>query len=70
MRQVHLTAASGEALQSLARQQHITLGTLVYGAWALLLSRYSGAEDVVFGTSVDRPPGRIGRQRQDGRRVY
>ncbi|HEV7518404.1 MAG TPA: amino acid adenylation domain-containing protein, partial [Thermoanaerobaculia bacterium] len=28
----------------------LTLNTLVQGAWALLLQRYSGREDVVFGT--------------------
>src|SRR5439155_1046967 len=31
--------------------------TMVQGAWALLLSRYSGERDVVFGTTVSgRPP--------------
>ncbi|MFP5288963.1 MAG: amino acid adenylation domain-containing protein, partial [Thermoanaerobaculia bacterium] len=35
----------------------VTLNTLVQGAWALLLSRYSGAADVVFGAVVSgRPP--------------
>ncbi len=35
----------------------MTLNTLVQGAWALLLSRYSGADDVVFGVTVaGRPP--------------
>jgi amino acid adenylation domain-containing protein len=35
-----------------ARQQQLTVNTVVQGAWALLLSRYSGSEDVVFGTTV------------------
>ena len=39
------------ALQSLAQQHELTLNTLVQGAWALLLSRYSGEEDVVFGAT-------------------
>ena len=44
----HLT----NALQALARQHHLTLSTLAQGAWALLLSRYSGESDVVFGVTV------------------
>jgi amino acid adenylation domain-containing protein len=45
------------ALQSFARQHRLMLNTLVQGAWALLLSGYSGTDDVVFGTIVaGRPP--------------
>ena len=40
------------ALELLARRQQLTLSTIVHGAWALLLSRYSGEEDIVFGTTV------------------
>ncbi|NEO46167.1 MAG: amino acid adenylation domain-containing protein, partial [Moorea sp. SIO4A3] len=39
-------------LESVARQHYVTLSTLVQGAWALLLSRYSGDIDVVFGVTV------------------
>jgi natural product biosynthesis luciferase-like monooxygenase protein len=39
------------ALQTLATEQQLTLNTLVQGAWALLLSRYSGETDVVFGAT-------------------
>jgi amino acid adenylation domain-containing protein len=39
------------ALQALARENELTLNTLVQTAWALLLSRYSGEEDVVFGAT-------------------
>ncbi|PSB29399.1 non-ribosomal peptide synthetase [Stenomitos frigidus] len=49
--QICLSAASTAALQSLAKQQDITPNTIVQGAWALLLSRYSGEEDVVFGAT-------------------
>ncbi|MBS0180177.1 MAG: amino acid adenylation domain-containing protein, partial [Nitrospira sp.] len=35
-----------------ARTHHVTLNTLVQGAWALLLSRYSRESDVLFGTTV------------------
>jgi amino acid adenylation domain-containing protein/non-ribosomal peptide synthase protein (TIGR01720 family) len=39
-------------LRSFAQRQQLTLNTLVQAAWALLLSRYSGSADVVFGTTV------------------
>ncbi|MBG1241152.1 non-ribosomal peptide synthetase [Nostoc sp. NZL] len=46
-----------EKLQYAARQYHLTLNNLVQGAWALLMSRYSGESDVVFGATVSgRPP--------------
>ncbi len=34
-----------------ARSQRITMNTLVQGVWSVLLSRYSGAEDVIFGST-------------------
>ncbi|GAB4213492.1 MAG: hypothetical protein OHK0022_50690 [Roseiflexaceae bacterium] len=55
-RRLHLTASETEAISQFARQHGITLNTLLQGAWALLLSRYSGQEDVVFGAiSSGRP---------------
>jgi surfactin family lipopeptide synthetase C len=55
--QILLPLATTAALRSLARLQQLTLNTLVQGAWGLLLSRYSGEEDVIFGTVVSgRPP--------------
>ncbi|MDP8933372.1 MAG: condensation domain-containing protein, partial [Cyanobacteriota bacterium] len=55
--QILLSVATTAALKTLARQQQLTLNTLVQGAWGLLLSRYSGEEDVIFGTVVSgRPP--------------
>ena len=44
------------ALQSLAREHHLTLNTFIQGAWALLLSHYSGDEDVLFGATVAGRP--------------
>jgi len=38
-------------LQSLAREHRLTPNTFLQGAWALLLSRYSGEADVVFGAT-------------------
>jgi amino acid adenylation domain-containing protein len=59
--EIHLSATTTTALQSLVRQHQLTLNTLVQASWALLLSRYSGENDVVFGTAVSgRPPSLIG----------
>ncbi|WP_052517558.1 amino acid adenylation domain-containing protein [Archangium violaceum] len=56
-RRVLLSASTTEALNGLARQQGLTLNTVVQGAWALLLGHHGGTRDVVFGTTVSgRPP--------------
>ena len=44
------------ALRSQARQHHLTLNTLIRGVWALLLGRYSGESDVVFGATLSGRP--------------
>ncbi|HEY4588307.1 MAG TPA: condensation domain-containing protein, partial [Thermoanaerobaculia bacterium] len=43
-------------LQALAARHGVTLQTVTLGAWALLVSRYSGEEDVVFGNVVSGRP--------------
>ena len=48
--EVRLSAAVTSALVSLAQQHRLTLTTIVQGAWALLLSRYCGEDEVLFGT--------------------
>ncbi|NOX38152.1 MAG: amino acid adenylation domain-containing protein [Calditrichaeota bacterium] len=45
-----------QSLQQLAAQQQLTLSTLVQLAWALLLYRYSGERDVVFGLTLSGRP--------------
>jgi len=47
-----MSAASTSALHALGRQHQLTVNTLLQGAWALLLARYTGENDVVFGTAV------------------
>jgi amino acid adenylation domain-containing protein len=49
---VALSDEASAALQAFARKNQLTLGTLVQAAWALLLSRYSGEPDVLFGGTV------------------
>jgi len=56
-----LSAAQSLALQRFVKQRQLTLNTLVQGAWAVLLSRYSGDNDVAFGVTVSgRPADLIG----------
>ncbi|MFE1744009.1 amino acid adenylation domain-containing protein [Coleofasciculus sp. H7-2] len=59
--QIKLSQAVSATLESLARQHRLTINTLVQGAWAILLSRYSGEQDVVFGAiSSGRPTDLVG----------
>ncbi|WP_157529166.1 non-ribosomal peptide synthetase, partial [Nocardia sp. NRRL S-836] len=44
------------ALVALARDRRVTLSTVVQAAWAVLLSAYSGEDDVVFGLTVSGRP--------------
>lgn len=63
--QVYLSEHISSSLQKMARQNRLTINTLVQGAWALLLSRYNIdiaraphlATEVLFGASISgRPP--------------
>ena len=59
--QTRLSEEMTHNLQEFARQNQFTFNTLVQGAWALLLSRYSGEQDIVFGVTVSgRPPELLG----------
>lgn len=54
---LHLSPDTSAALQTLAQRNQLTLNSLAQGIWGLLLSRYSGELDVVFGVVVSgRPP--------------
>ena len=54
--QRRLSPTVTQNLQQYARRQRLTLNTLVQGAWAYLLSRYSGEEEVVYGTTINGRP--------------
>jgi len=54
-----ISRATTVALQSLAQEHQLTLNTLVQGAWGILLSRYSGEQDVVFGGVVSGRPAKL-----------
>jgi amino acid adenylation domain-containing protein/thioester reductase-like protein len=51
--------ATTAALRTLARQHQLTRNTLIQAVWAILLSRYSGQQDVVFGTLVSGRPAEL-----------
>ncbi len=53
---LRLPEAETSALKGWCQKQRITLSTLAHGAWALVLSRYSGEVDVVFGSTVSGRP--------------
>ncbi|MET0395270.1 MAG: amino acid adenylation domain-containing protein, partial [Longimicrobiaceae bacterium] len=54
-----LSTEGTRALRSQARGWGVTLSTLVQGAWALLLGRYAGEDDVVFGAIVSGRPAEL-----------
>ncbi|GHF94796.1 MULTISPECIES: non-ribosomal peptide synthetase [Amycolatopsis] len=57
-RDVRLTLSREDSgrLFACAREARLTVNTLLQGAWALLLSRYSGERDVCFGATVSGRP--------------
>lgn len=55
-KRTRLTVARTSDLQAVARRHQITFSTLLQGAWALLLSRYSNDADIVFGSVVSGRP--------------
>jgi amino acid adenylation domain-containing protein/non-ribosomal peptide synthase protein (TIGR01720 family) len=56
---VELSRADSARLLDVAREHGLTVNTIIQGAWALLLSRYSGERDVVFGTTVSGRPAEL-----------
>jgi hypothetical protein len=54
--EVRIPAIVTSQLRAFTQQQGLTLNTLVQGAWALILSYYSGERDVAFGTVVSGRP--------------
>lgn len=57
--ETRLSAEHSRQLRECARQARVTVNTLVQGAWALLLSRYCGQDDVCFGVTVSGRPAEL-----------
>ncbi|MET0390605.1 MAG: condensation domain-containing protein, partial [Polyangiales bacterium] len=56
-----MPAALSAQLRDFCREQGLTLSTLFQATWALILARYAGQRDVLFGITVaGRPPGFAG----------
>jgi amino acid adenylation domain-containing protein len=49
--EIHLSIETTSTLGAFAENAGVTLNTVVQGAWALLLNRYSDEEDVIFGAT-------------------
>ncbi|NJO81279.1 MAG: amino acid adenylation domain-containing protein [Blastochloris sp.] len=56
---VTLSTSITTDLQNIAQRYQVTLNTLVQSMWALILSRYSGTSDVLFGVTVAGRPTEI-----------
>jgi len=57
--QTSLCEDSTARLQALSRKCRVTLNTIVQGAWALLLSRKTGKDDIIFGVVCSGRPAQL-----------
>jgi amino acid adenylation domain-containing protein len=55
-RDIVLPPMLSTALHSLSQQHGLTINSLAQGMWAILLSRYSDSDDIVFGATVSGRP--------------
>ncbi|WP_394851110.1 non-ribosomal peptide synthase/polyketide synthase [Pendulispora rubella] len=55
----HAVSLRGESLRAAARRYKVTLGTMVQGAWALVLARFGSFRRVVFGVTVAGRPAEL-----------
>jgi amino acid adenylation domain-containing protein len=53
---IKIDPGTTQTITTLARENRLTQNTVLQGAWALLLSRYSQETEVVFGTTVSGRP--------------
>jgi amino acid adenylation domain-containing protein len=64
---LQVDASTTARVQAFARREQLTLNTLMQGAWALVLSCYSGEADVLFGNVIaGRPTELAGAERMVG----
>lgn len=54
-----LTPKQTARLLTYAKQNHLTINTLLQGAWALLLAAYTGQSSVTFGVTVSGRPAEL-----------
>ncbi|MBB6274141.1 amino acid adenylation domain-containing protein/non-ribosomal peptide synthase protein (TIGR01720 family), partial [Pedobacter cryoconitis] len=64
---IQFDAILTEQVSNYAKQQHLTVNSLMQGVWAYLLYRYTGRADVVYGVTVSgRPEDLAGIERKVG----
>ncbi len=49
---VRVSEEASRRLEEVAKRWQVTLNTVVEGAWSVVMSRYSGQQEVVFGTTM------------------
>jgi amino acid adenylation domain-containing protein len=54
-----LTEAETREIRAAAARLRVTVNTLLMGAWAVLLARHAGRDDVLFGVTVSERPAEI-----------
>ena len=56
-KKINFSVELSDAIKSFARNYQLTVSTIMQGAWGILLNRYTGQNDVVFGSTISgRPP--------------
>ncbi|MCW8930409.1 MAG: amino acid adenylation domain-containing protein, partial [Gammaproteobacteria bacterium] len=56
---LELSQTKTRKLNDLTQQYRITINTLIQGLWAILLSKYSGETDILYGMTVSGRPSEI-----------
>lgn len=57
--EIVLSVRQRDAVRIFAQRHRLTINTVVQGAWATLLSRYSGEREVLFGSTVSGRPAEL-----------
>jgi len=58
---LELDSSRTDSIRNFARANRITVNTLVQGIWSLLLSKYTGQEDISYGVTVSGRPSDLPR---------
>ena len=57
--EIHLSKETTSELSNLVRKERLTLSNLIQAAWAILLNRYTGEKNILFGATVSGRPGEL-----------
>ncbi|HEX3683072.1 MAG TPA: amino acid adenylation domain-containing protein [Bryobacteraceae bacterium] len=60
-RELRFSAETTARLKSFAREQGVSLGVLLHGAWSLLVARHTGKSESLFGSVVSCRPAAVRR---------